>query len=122
MEILHIYLILIGIFSIIIGVSISLFFLFLSTSFFISEDIRKIFKNLSISMFFLFLYFTSFLLNLIFPDLQKNLVVIFLQTLFIFLSLSLLIYSSILLYNFAIELGFASPKNKRKIKKIIEKT
>lgn len=114
------YLLLIGTFSIIIGGIITLFFLFISFQFFISEEIKKILKSLALSIFFLSLYFFSYILELFFPLSSKNLIITFFQTILIVLNLFFLIYSSLLIYRLSIEIGFSSPKNKRKIKNFLE--
>lgn len=114
------YIMFVGIFGIIIGSLITAIFLFFSSRYFITKELKRIFRFLSFSVFFLFLYFFSYIYSLFF-DLQKNIVIIVFQVIFIILNLTFLIYSSILIYNISLDLGFASPKNVKKIKRFMEK-
>lgn len=120
-DILTVYLVLIGVFSIIIGGLESLILFFLSSKLFISPEIKRIWKNLFLSLFFLFVYFFSYFFSILFPEIQKNFYVVLFQLLLSILSIFFLLYTSLLVYNFALELGFHSPKMKRKLKKFLEK-
>ncbi|MEM5833969.1 MAG: hypothetical protein QXH68_01045 [Candidatus Aenigmatarchaeota archaeon] len=115
------YLILLSILSLIIGALESLILFIFSSNYFISKEMRKILKNLFLSIFFILLYFISNILSLFFYETQISLYVALFQTIFAIIGISFLIYTSILIYNFALELGFQSPKNKRKIERFLKK-
>ncbi|MEM5828457.1 MAG: hypothetical protein QW197_03095 [Candidatus Aenigmatarchaeota archaeon] len=101
------------------GILVSVIFI-LSSRHFASDRFRKILIFQVISLIFLTSYFFLQIFSFIFPEFNNNMLVIVFKALTLILTVVFLIYTSTLLYELSIEIGFGSPKNKEKIKKILQ--
>ncbi|MEM5830434.1 MAG: hypothetical protein QXL82_02915 [Candidatus Aenigmatarchaeota archaeon] len=118
MEFVTIFLILTSIFSFSLGsIIISIIFI-LSLKNFASERLRKILIFQVVALILFATYFILQIFGIIFEEIEKNYIFALSQSILLILAIVSLTYTSFLLYELSLEIGFESPKNKEKVRKV----
>lgn len=118
MEFVTIFLILTSIFSFSLGSIIVSVIFILSLKNFASERLKKILIFQVMSLILFATYFILQILGIIFSEIEKNYLFVFSHSIILIFAVSSLIYTSLLLYILSLEIGFESPKNKEKVRKV----